>query len=198
MNLEEFLKMIMGLTDEQKQQVKTALIGATDDPKEEGTPDTLKANEIISELPVEAEQSKDEPVEEEKVAESNDAAIDEAKAEEVIAETTESNEPPVTDDEATKTAEPQQATAIPNAETTKRAEAQEATAIPDAETNKMPADFEQIIEGLNAKILALQAENKKLKAKTEGAFGLTSKPGEYTKVNPLYGDDSSDIPRMRK
>lgn len=57
---------------------------------------------------------------------------------------------------------------------------------------EMPADYEAIIDGLNAKILALQTENNKLKAKTEGAFGYSSKIMDGAKPNRLF-DDCSDI-----
>ena len=59
---------------------------------------------------------------------------------------------------------------------------------PAVEESEMPADYEAIIDGLNAKILALQAENQKLKAKTEGAFGYSSKIGGAVKHNCLYDD----------
>lgn len=61
-----------------------------------------------------------------------------------------------------------------------------------------PADYQEIIDGLNAKNMALEAEIKQLKAKVEGAFGLTGKPAGFGKVNPLFDDDLSDIPHMRK
>ena len=82
------------------------------------------------------------------------------------------------------------------AETASKEEAPEETAddIPEmrnepaVEESEMPADYEAIIDGLNAKILALQAENQKLKAKTEGAFGYSSKIGGAVKHNCLYDD----------
>ena len=61
-----------------------------------------------------------------------------------------------------------------------------------------PVDYQEIIDGLNAKNMALEAEIKQLKAKVEGAFGLAGKPAGFGKVNPLYDDDLSDIPHMRK
>ena len=63
-----------------------------------------------------------------------------------------------------------------------------------AETGEeIPVDYEQIVEGLNAKIAALQAENASLKNKYEGAFGFSAKPSVPGKVNPLYDDAIDDV-----
>lgn len=75
---------------------------------------------------------------------------------------------------------------------------EQAPPVMDEQGGEMPVDYQQIIDGQNAKILALEAENKQLKAKMEGAFGLSSKPGEFASVNSLYSNDTSDIPQMRK
>ena len=62
-----------------------------------------------------------------------------------------------------------------------------------AETGEeLPVDYEQIIEGLNAKVAALEAENASLKNRVEGAFGFSSKPSMPGKVNPLY-DECDDV-----
>lgn len=62
-----------------------------------------------------------------------------------------------------------------------------------AETGeKLPVDYEQIVEGLNAKIAALEAENASLKNKVEGAFGYSAKPTTPAKVNRLY-DECEDV-----
>ncbi len=63
----------------------------------------------------------------------------------------------------------------------------------DEQGEEMPIDYQQIIDGLNAKIMALQAENASLKAKTEGAFGLTSRVTQPVPVHTLYDNDTSDI-----
>lgn len=57
---------------------------------------------------------------------------------------------------------------------------------------ELPIDYEQIVEGLNAKISALEAENASLKNKIEGAFGYSAKPMVPTKVNKLY-DECEDV-----
>lgn len=62
-----------------------------------------------------------------------------------------------------------------------------------AETGEtLPIDYEQIIEGLNAKVAALEAENASLKNKVNGAFGYSAKPTTPAKVNRLY-DDCADV-----
>ena len=62
-----------------------------------------------------------------------------------------------------------------------------------AETGEtLPIDYEQIIDGLNSKIAALEAENTSLKNKVEGAFGYSAKPSVSTKVNRLY-DECEDV-----
>lgn len=62
-----------------------------------------------------------------------------------------------------------------------------------AETGEtLPIDYEQIVEGLNAKIAALEAENASLKNKVNGAFGYSAKPATPAKVNRLY-DECEDV-----
>lgn len=63
--------------------------------------------------------------------------------------------------------------------------------------SEIPIDYKQIIEGQNAKIAALEAENASLKSKVDGAFGYSAKPTAPGKVNPLY-DDAIDNVRFRK
>ena len=65
---------------------------------------------------------------------------------------------------------------------------------------EIPVDYQQIIEGLNAKNAALEAENTSLKAenaglknKYEGAFGFSAKPSMPAKVNSLYDDAIDDV-----
>lgn len=63
--------------------------------------------------------------------------------------------------------------------------------------SEIPIDSQQIIDGLNAKIAALEAENASLKSRTDGAFGYSAKPTAPGKVNPLY-DDAIDNIRLHK
>lgn len=68
----------------------------------------------------------------------------------------------------------------------------------DDETGKeLPVDYEQIIAGLNAKNAALEAEIKQLRAKVNGAFGLSSKAPMPGKVNHLY-DEAADELKLHK
>lgn len=67
----------------------------------------------------------------------------------------------------------------------------------DEEGEEMPVDYQGIIDGLNAKILALLSENRRLKAKCEGAFGTMAKPRADVKRNALYDDDVSDVKMMK-
>lgn len=58
------------------------------------------------------------------------------------------------------------------------------------------SELEEVIEGLKARVISLEAENQELKSKFEGAFGYSSKPSSPVKVNKLY-DDSFDL-RLHK
>lgn len=63
----------------------------------------------------------------------------------------------------------------------------------DDDGAEMPVDYRQIVDALTAKNAALEAENARLKAKTEGAFGYSMKPPGAVKVNSLYDEDVSDL-----
>lgn len=76
-------------------------------------------------------------------------------------------------------------------------QAEEPANVVDDNGEELPVDYNQIIDGLNAKILALESENKTLRAKCDGAFGLMSKPNANVKANRLYDEDTSDLV-MRK
>ena len=69
--------------------------------------------------------------------------------------------------------------------------------VTDAEGEKMPIDYQDIIDGLNAKILAQDNEIKRLRAKCEGAFGVMAKSRANVKRNALYDDDVSDVKMMK-
>lgn len=73
----------------------------------------------------------------------------------------------------------------------------EADTVDDASTSAeteetSPTDYAEIVDGLNAKIAALEAENASLKSRVESAFGFSAKPDAPAKVKRLY-DDCSDI-----
>jgi len=182
MKIDKILKAIEGLSDEEKQQVTDALSGKEEQPveavEEVETVETEEApTEEVEETPAEAIE---EPTAEEAdiQTEAEPEAIEEAEVTEAETEA----EAPI------ETPEP-----IPEMSNEEPAE----QPLQDEEGGEMPIDYSQIIDGLNAKIMALEAENKQLKAKVEGAFGLTGKPAGFTAVNKLYGD-TSDIPPMRK
>lgn len=217
MELNEILEALKSLTDEQKAKVRDALAAAP--PKE--TPET--EGEASAEETPEAEG---EPEASETLAESAGEQLEGEQSTEAEqtegGESGEAQEPPtealeanagdiggVGEDEPIPemTKEPQgqaghQAPQAPPAVEEQTAEPQEPPIEPvplleDEQGEEMPLDYQQIIDGLNAKNMALEAENKQLKAKVEGAFGLTGKPSGFAKANPLY-DDATDIPPMRK
>lgn len=68
----------------------------------------------------------------------------------------------------------------------------ESQPITDENGENIPIDYEQIVEGLNARIAALEAENASLKNKVDGAFGYSAKPAMPVKTNRLY-DECSDV-----
>ena len=71
---------------------------------------------------------------------------------------------------------------------------EEPEALTDDETGEeLPVDFKQIVDAQNAKIIALEAENKQLKAKVAGAFGYSSKPVMPAKTNRLYDENLDNI-----
>lgn len=68
----------------------------------------------------------------------------------------------------------------------------------DGET--LPVDYDQVIDGLQAKITALEAEKKSLeaensalKSKVDGVFGYSAKASAPTRVNGLYDDAIDEI-----
>lgn len=190
MKIEKILKAIEGLSDEEKQQVADALFGKEEQPVE-----------AVEE--VETVETEEAPTEE--VEETPAEAIEEPTAEEADIQT-EAEPEAIEEAEVTEEAEteaegptPEPIPEMSNSEPIEEAEEvqEQEQPLQDEEGGEMPIDYSQIIDGLNAKIMALEAENKQLKAKVEGAFGLTGKPAGFTAVNKLYGD-TSDIPPMRK
>ena len=186
MKIDKILKAIEGLSDEEKQQLADAL--SDNEEKPEAEDETAETNK-----PAENETEEIKPAVEEAadVAEETPAEEQAETAEEITEEATETpNEIAEKPDE-----EP-----IPEMSKGEIAEPVEELAeqpLQDEEGGEMPIDYSQIVDGLNAKVLALEAENKQLKAKVEGAFGLTGKPASFAAVNKLYSD-TTDIPLMRK
>jgi hypothetical protein len=187
MKIEKILKAIEGLSDEEKQQVADALSGKEEQPVEAVEEvETVETEETPADTPAEAtEESAEEQKED--IEEAVEEAVDDTEEKE---------------DMASENAEIPAEEPIPemsNSEPIEEAEEvqEQEQPLQDEEGGDMPVDYSQIIDGLNAKIMALEAENKQLKAKVEGAFGLTGKPAGFTAVNKLYGD-TSDIPPMRK
>ena len=195
MKIEKILKAIKGLPDEEKQQVADALSDNEEQPVEAVEEvETVEAEEApteeVEETPAEATE---EPTAEE--ADIQTEAEPEATEEAEVTEEAEDGEMQVEEAEAEAPEEAPIETPEPIPEMSKEEPVEQP--LQDEEGGEMPIDYSQIIDGLNAKIMALEAENKQLKAKIEGAFGLTGKPAGFTAVNKLYGD-TSDIPPMRK
>ena len=186
MDLKElFLSMLSQLTDEEKQQIQDALSRTAEASEEppEAPPAEAPTEEAAPEAAPEEETEEEETTEQiEEAAEAE--PTDQEETDEQSAsfvreeEVTEATAPPAEASEEQEPQEPQE-TEEPQAE-------QEAAP-------EMPVDYQSIIDAQNAKIMALEAENKALKAKTEGAFGLVAKPGMTAKMNPLYDNDISDI-----
>lgn len=179
MKIDKILKAIEGLSDEEKQQVTDALSDNKEQPVEAVEEvETVKTEETPADTPAEAtEESAEEP---------------EIEAE-PEAEETEDGEMQVEEAEAPEEAPIETPEPIPEMSKEEPVE----QPLQDEEGGEMPIDYSQIVDGLNAKVLALEAENKQLKAKVEGAFGLTGKPASFAAVNKLYSD-TTDIPLMRK
>ena len=186
------------LTDEDKAQIKTLLESAgteyTEDSEKTAKQNTAEETEAEDE---EAEGKIDE-------TELSETAVSEAETGPDEESTSVTKKPPDTQatDEVSKVD-----ASIPSMEkgamqigedsgetdVSEQSAQEQSAPLQDEEGEELPVDYQQIIEALIAKNMALEAENTKLKAKTEGAFGLSSKPGEFAKVNPLYDNDISDI-----
>ncbi len=182
MGLKElFLSMLSQLTDDEKQQIQDAL-SRTDEASKE------PSEEPPAEAPIEEAAPEVAPVEDKKDEETTEQVEEAAEAEPPEQEETDEQsasfvreEEPAQTQTSDETQEAQETTEIQEAH-----QAQESAP-------EMPVDYQSIIDAQNAKIMALEAENKELKAKTEGAFGLVAKPGMTIKTNSLYDDDVSDI-----
>ena len=165
----------------------------------ESAPDaeTPPAEEKPAEQPSEAESSAPDEQLEDKSAETPAESPEETP--EKAAEETPTEKP---SEETEQPAEPEQPAEAP-AELEPIPEMQKLPTV-DAEQEapfanitaddgkELPIDYDQVIDGLKAKNMALEAENTRLKAKLEGAFGFSAKASAPAKVNRLY-DDCSDI-----
>lgn len=176
--------------DEVKEEPETDGNGENSAEKEVATDETQTAEETTAEEETPENGENTEPEKE------TEEVTDEEETEEVETEAPETEEEPVMQkgveaDEGDDTGDGEtEAIAETAPEETEEVEGDipEMRNEPAVEESDMPADYEAIIDGLNAKILALQAENQKLKAKTEGAFGYSSKIGGAVKHNCLYDD----------
>lgn len=183
---EKFFAMLEKLAPQERQQLKSFLDGS--DTTAEQSNDVRPE---IAEVPEETAAKSDEVVEEKTAADTETEKLTEDVPEKEAE--IEGTDDEVLDEE-TAVEEPifqKSEDAAPEAEQPTESEQTERPTDEQGET--VPVDFQQIIDGLNAKIIALETENSALKAKTEGAFGLTSRTGELVKNNPLYDDDTSEI-----
>lgn len=205
--LEELKEKLKGLTPEEVDALKTFLneqpteetkaeeVSETNDVKEETEPTAEDPKVDETQENVSAEPTADNNAESIPVEETTEDAkepTENADAEPVATETpteptpTEEQEPaPINDDDIPKM--------VKDGERFDEESVESAPTPTTAETGEqLPVDYEQIIEGLNAKNAALEAENASLKSKVEGAFGYSAKPSMQTKVNRLY-DDCEDV-----
>jgi len=174
MELNEILAAINSLAEDDRQKVKDIL-----DQQGEAPP-----------VNAEAAEDNQEQTPENRLSEGQEESKETGEESDTGTDTEEPTGEPIPDMAKSAPEETQEPTVPPQEEV-------QPPPLQDAEGGDMPIDYQQIIDGLNAKNLALETENKQLKAKIEGAFGLTSKPGAFAQVNPLYGD-TTDIPPMRK
>lgn len=189
MELKEILIALKALTDKVEEALGAS--GQGDEPQGEGTPP-----ETTKSIEPEAEKGEDITPREEANA-PEEAAEAPAEAAEPPKEVLAEEEMPQTAELLNEEAQAEAIEPPKEAEDAVMQKADESPNLDGEDGEELPIDYAEIIEGLNAKNLALEAENKKLRAKVEGAFGLTGKPSGVAKVNPLY-DEASDIPPMRR
>lgn len=206
--LDKLIAELKKAPPEVKSELKSALGEETvtaPEVKEEAETDGNGENSAKKEVATEETQSTEETTAEEETPENGknteskketEEVTNEEETEEVETKTPETEEEPVmqkgVEEDESDDAGDGETEAI--AETAPKETKEAADDIPEmrnehaVEESDMPVDYEAIIDSLNAKILALQAENQKLKAKTEGAFGYSSKIGGAVKHNCLYDD----------
>ena len=185
------------------EEVKTEPSEEVDAPAEPEESESVvsESEEPNEETPSEEPSEESEPEEttstEETPAEEEPATGEEETAEEPATEETPAEEEKVEEKEETTTPPPAaeeddipiMQKGISNAVDEEEEVAEPSQNITAEDGAEIPVDYEQIIDGLNAKNAALEAENRMLKAKYEGAFGFSAKPSSPAKVNKLYDDD---------
>ncbi len=188
---EQFFEMLASLNESEKQQLRQALDAtpsppddtAQQQPKEEDsqTASDTEHNEETPPIPADSEKGESSGKEKSEEQPTNDQEdIPQAAA------------GATQDQEQTEELPPQEQEEQPPVETEQPIEPAPEP-LTDVQGEEMPIDYRQIVDGLNAKIMALETENASLKAKTEGAFGLTSKAGQPVAIHRLYDNDTSDI-----
>lgn len=219
--LEEIISKVKELTPEEKEQLKSLITEdktnetLTEEPEQ--TPEPVEESADATTEEVAPTEETTEPVEENSETDESetteDVSAEEEKSDEPADnpdETVPSDEEPVmkkVDEDEGPTSEP---TEEPEPETSpeppvddedalimRRSTDASAENITTDDGSEIPIDSQQIIDGLNAKIAALEAENASLKSRTDGAFGYSAKPTAPGKVNPLY-DDAIDNIRLHK
>lgn len=195
MGLAELMEMIKKLSPEELEELKGCLIagGKVDEQKDgnvEASEETASEEQTIDKVKEESLPNEEgESASEEETAKEEEIPTEEVKPDEENAsdegEETETESEESTDDDDIP--EMIHGTPIEEVDTVD----DDASIV--AETGeKLPIDYEQVVEGLNAKIAALEAENTNLKNKVNGAFGYSAKPAVPAKVNRLY-DECEDV-----
>lgn len=189
----EELKGILNTTDDTSEEAEVKEDSAVEQATDETSEDKEIAQENSDEKAEDISEEKPEVVEPTEAEENSEEAAEQTET----SEETAGAEEDANNEMETPTEEPvsEQEDDIPLMQ--KGVSASEDETVDDgsitAETGeKIPVDYEQIIEGQNAKIAALEAENASLRNKVEGAFGYSAKPSSPAKVNRLY-DECEDI-----
>lgn len=195
--LKEFIK---DLSQEEVEELKVLLNDNEEEPIENGTPDVDEASDFkekdsLTEAEDGIKEEESTPTEE--TSNEKDSEIgEEETAEEPVEEEKPAEEEPVEEQEEVENFSEDdddipmmQKGIVEKVEDEEPTEPQNITA---EDGEELPIDYEQIIDGLNAKLAAVEAENKLLKNKYEGAFGYSAKPTTPAKVNRLY-DECEDV-----
>lgn len=190
MEIDQILIAIKSLSDADKEKIKAALESdaLVESKSEESNSESNE--EATLELKSEEQNSAND------TKEKN--LSEQTQTEEVMAETAQAEVDENAEAEAKETKTEKEAESEEQTQPSSDVVEELAPPIINENGQELPMDFKEIIDGLNAKNLALEAEIKQLKAKLEGAFGLSSKPADFARTNPLFDDDLSDIPRIRK